>query len=192
MFEDYSERLFSHFVAGRWRVPFAMEPLILRQPGGHVLGQIVPANPQDIERACQALRAVDADACARAADVVAASLDSLVAAHRYQTGQQIALPEIKAFAEAIKGRNRAGRRILLSVPDVSDVGVTPGASLGAALGAGLRGGLVWCPPPEMAFFATRFAELMQQADLPPGGFALLHAQTPGTQAAFRLVADRFG
>ncbi|TVS00423.1 MAG: hypothetical protein EA407_14775 [Rhodobacteraceae bacterium] len=179
MFEDYSERLFSHFVAGRWRVPNATQAIPVCGPDGRALGQIVPANLPDVLRASAALRAADAIARARAAQVVEASAESLVAAHAHQTGQRIDPQRVTSIAEAMAGVHESGAPVLMGAPS----GPLPSAELGAALGAGLCSGVIWCPPPELAVFATHFAEVLQEADLPPGAFALLHAETDQTQAA---------
>ncbi len=190
MFEDYSERLFSHFLAGRWRVPFATRALPLCHPDGRALGQIVPAEARDIARAASALRAADARSCARAADMIGQSAASLCAAHAHQTGMQIDPEQIGVLARAMVAPCGPGQRVILGAPITSAHGTRPGETFGAALGAGLRGGVIWCPPPDWAIFATHLAEVLQRADLPPGAFALLHAQTPGTEAAIREVLGR--
>lgn len=183
MFEDYSERLFSHFVAGRWRVPSATQAIPVCGPDGRALGQIVPANLQDVSRAGAALRAADAIARTRAAQVVEASAESLVAAHAHQTGQRIDQQRIRDLAAAMADAQSGRAPVLLGAPG----GPLPSAELGAALGAGLRKGVIWSPPPELAVFATHLAEVLQEADLPPGAFALLHAETDQTQAAFQTA-----
>lgn len=53
---DLSERLFTHFVGGRWRVPFGSEARVVRNVGGASLGQVLLATPRDLARAQASLR----------------------------------------------------------------------------------------------------------------------------------------
>lgn len=179
MFEDYSERLFAHFVAGRWRVPHATRAISLHRPDGAALGQIVPAGAADVARAANSLRGSEAAARARAAEAVRQAAGTLAAAHALQTGQRIDPHEISRLAGAMVQVFALPTRLVHGAPD------TDFSGFGAALGAGLQSGVIWCPPPRWACFATCLAQVLQGVDLPPGAFALLHAQTPETEALLR-------
>jgi hypothetical protein len=79
MFEDYSERLFAHFVAGQWRAPFGAGCVCVPMPGGRGPGQIVPAGPDDVARAVAVRRGADMAASLRFASVLNAALPELTA-----------------------------------------------------------------------------------------------------------------
>lgn len=157
--EDLSERLFAHFVAGRWRVPFGTEQLPVHRADGTVAGAVVLAEMRDFSRAQDHLHAADRQAQHRAAQALAGF----------------------GMADAVAQARGTSRPVLLSA------GVTDPQALGAALGAGLSGGLIWCPPPEAALVATALARQLHEADLPPGCFALIHAYTPRTAALIRTT-----
>ncbi len=180
MFEDYSERLFAHYVTGRWRAPFASTALPVRLPDGRVPGQIVPAGPRDVARAVAARDGADEAAIARAAHTVEAAQETLAQASALQSGRAPDLAASLALAEGLRSQWLAPADVLLSASNTD-----PG-QIGAALGAGLRQGVIWCPPPDQAIFATTLATVFQQADLPPGAFALLHARVDPTEAALRM------
>ncbi len=150
--DDLSERLFAHFVGGRWRAPFGTEQIPVPRGDGTAAGSVVLAGPRDLARAQACLRGADQPARERAAKVFA----ELGLAHPFETAQQARAP------------------MLVSM------GVEDRQALGAALGAGLAQGVIWCPPPRAALTATDIALRLQGADLPPGCFALIHAFTPRT------------
>lgn len=157
--EDLSERLLTHFVGGRWRVPFATGHVPVLRPDGRPAGAVVMAGPHDVARAVSALRGADDRARLRLADALAPL----------------------GLAEAVsQGPDGQGPAILLA--DAQNR-----TGLGAALGAGIRHGVIWCPPLEAALFATELAQRLQQADLPPGAFALIHTHTPQTEAHLRAT-----
>ncbi len=186
MFEDYSERLFAHFVAGRWRAPFAASPLVLTDATGCPLGQIVPASAADLARAQAALRGADDADCQRAAQCLLQGADWLARAIALQTGARPGHEEIAQMARQIATpRTGSAGVISRALPFVDS-----NATLGEALGAGLRGGVIWCPVPDQAIFATTLAQLFQQADLPAGAFNLVHASVPQTRAALRPLGLR--
>lgn len=175
MIEDYAERLFAHFVAGRWRVPFSTRPGPVCDATGQLIGQIVAAEDADIARARAALRGADDAACARLAEAVLRASDPLAQACEIQTGTRPEPHMLRALAAAI-ARPQPGAAGVFRSGD----GLAP---LGRALGRGVRGGMIWCPPPAQAVFATALAQVIQQADLPAGAFNLLHADLPQTRAA---------
>lgn len=150
--DDLSERLFAHFVGGRWRVPFGTARLNVPRPDGTKAGSVVLAEARDLARAQGCVRGGGKIACDRAAQALATL----------------------GMAEAIVDAPLAKGPFLLTL-DAEDRQL-----LGAALGAGVQSGVIWCPPPHAALFATEIAIQLQSADLPPGCFALLHAFTPQT------------
>ncbi len=156
--EDLSERLFAHFVGGRWRVPFGTEQVPVAHPDGARAGTVVLAEARDVARACNILRGADHVARARA-------------------GKALSDLGIPAFDAPMPPAN---------APVLLNLGTTDPQALGVALGAGLGHGLIWCPPPEAALEATKIALHLQNADLPPGCFALIHAFTPRTE---RLIKE---
>lgn len=186
MFEDYSERLFAHFVAGRWRAPIAASPLVLSDAAGHPLGQVVPAGVADMARARVGLCGADDAACARAAQCLVQGADRLSRAVAFQTGAPLRQADIAQLASRIAQPQQGAAG---TISRVSALG-SPCTTLGDALGAGLRGGVIWCPPPGQAVFATALAQLLQQARLPAGAFNLLHASVPQTLAALRPLELR--
>ena len=185
MFEDFSERLFAHFVAGHWRAPFGDETHAVLSHQGALLGQVVAAGPDDIARAMAVRRGADRQACQRLANAIEVAAGGLAQAYALQSGH---LPEAAAFARmaaALESPLHVGAGGLFTAPD------TRFEELGRALGAGIVGGVIWCPPVEGAVFATALACLVQQADLPPGAFALLHSRVASTESALRATSLRF-
>lgn len=181
MFEDLSERLFAHFVAGRWRVPFGSAAYPVLSHTGKALGQVVTAGPLDVARAVQALRPADDRACHRLAQALAQHIDGLAQAIAIQSGQAPTADQMAQMLDAVGAAHAAKPGILLSARD-SDLG-----RLGHALGAGVMGGVIWCPPVERAVFATAIACVVQHAEMPPGAFAVLHTRAPETETALRAT-----
>ncbi len=168
MFEDYSERLFAHFVAGQWRAPFGAGCVGVPLPGGRGAGQIVPAGPPDVARAVAALRGADLAASLRFAAVLEAALPDLT--------DIFAVPQ--TAAQRLQDRPAGGCIVLGSAS-------TALPSLLRRLSAGVLGGVIYCPAPEQSALATAISVLAQKADLPPGSYAMLHARLPQTEAALR-------
>lgn len=170
MFEDYSERLFAHYVNGRWRAPFGCDAVPVATRSGEVSGQIVPAGARDLTRALQDICPVDHAQRHRLAGAVAASLPYLTQAIATQSWCVPDETELRLMSRAISEVEPS--RVTTCV-----MGANPRrlVELGQAIGAGLGHGVIWCPPPEMAIFATAVAQIVAQSDLRPGGFALLHA-----------------
>lgn len=157
---DLSERLLTHFVGGRWRVPFATGQVAVLHEDGTRAGSAVLAGRDDVMRAKASLRGADPKACRRMADM----LDSL------------GMLPADADRPAIDGP------VILCESD--------SGALGAALVSGLRHGVIWCPPLRATLMATELVTSLQQADLPPGAFALLHADTPQTRGHLRAAGLR--
>lgn len=157
--DDLSERLFAHFVGGRWRVPFGTSPVAVRRADGTRAGTVLLAEARDFARAQSGLRGAERGLRAR------------LARHLEPFG----------MAEAILSAPDAPAPLILCA-DAEDR-----QALGRAIGAGLHQGLIWCPPPQAALAATGIAKQLQQADLPPGCFALLHAFTPQTAPLIRAT-----
>lgn len=184
MFEDYSERLFAHFVAGQWRAPFGDVSCTVPDSGGGSLGQVVPAGPQDVARAVAARRGANMAARARLVRAVDAALPQLAHAVAVQSARPAPVAMLDAMITALRDAPPAPEVVLLSSVHTTLL------QLGAAIGAGVHGGLIWCPPPCQAVLATTLAKAVQIADLPPGSFALLHTRVPQTEAALRATALR--
>jgi acyl-CoA reductase-like NAD-dependent aldehyde dehydrogenase len=157
--DDLSERLFAHFVGGRWRVPFGTGRIAVTRADGLRAGSVVLAEAQDFARAQSALRGAD--------DAARARLAARLAPY--------------GMRDAILSAQPAPAPLILCG------GAADGHALGAALGGGLGHGLIWCPPPDAALPATEIARQVQEADLPPGCFALLHAFTPQTAPLIRAT-----
>lgn len=182
MFEDYSERLFAHYVGGRWRAPYGCVALTVRGQGGSALGQVVLAGARDISRAMAQRTAADDAARARLVQSVHEALPDLALALSLQTGQMPETTRLDGLVRGLKSVCEGTPELVLGTQTSSP------EMLGRALGAGLRGGVIWCPPPEHAVFATAIAQLMQASDLPAGAFALLHTRAPSTEALLRATA----
>ncbi|MFU8898154.1 MAG: hypothetical protein ACNA7L_04590 [Roseinatronobacter sp.] len=181
MFDDFSERLFAHFVAGHWRAPFGDETHAVLSHRGTLLGQVVAAGPPDVARAVAVRCGTDRQGCQRLADRVASAAEGLAQAYALQTGRALDLAQITQMAELIDAPASARGGLIFTAQD------TELAAFGRALGAGLQGGVIWCPPASQAVFATAFACLVQQADLPAGAFALLHTRVSATETALRAT-----
>lgn len=168
MFEDYSERLFAHFVAGQWRAPFSAGCVCVPMPGGRGPGQIVPAGPDDVARAVAVRRGADMAASLRFASVLNAALPELTA-----------IFELPQIAEPQAQDSPVGGCIVLGSAS------TALPTLLRNLSAGVLDGVIYCPAPEQSALATAISGLAQNADLPPGSYAMLHARLPQTEAALR-------
>ena len=178
MFEDFSERLFAYFVAGHWRAPYSEDAYPVTTDQGVGLGQVMAAGQPDIARALNFRRGADWQACRRLADTLEREGDVLVRACALQTGQAPAPAGIDGLVAAFAAPTDAQGGVVFSTR------ATRFEDLGRAMRAGIMGGAIWCPTVDQAVFATAFACLVQQSDLPPGAFALLHAHVPSTKAAF--------
>ena len=179
MFEDYSERLFAHFVAGHWRVPFSDEAHTVLSHQGVALGQVVAAGSRDVARAMLARRVADLQACQRLADALEHAAKDLALAFAIQSGHMPDQAQFALMAAFVADPPHANGGVLFTSRD------THFENFGRALGSGILGGMIWCPPVEQAVFATAIACLVQHADLPPGSFALLHTRVAPTEVALR-------
>jgi hypothetical protein len=79
MFEDYSERLFAHFVAGQWRAPFGAGCVCVPMPGGRGGWPDRACRASDVARAVAVRRGADMAASLRFAAVLNAALPELTA-----------------------------------------------------------------------------------------------------------------
>jgi hypothetical protein len=170
MVEDYSERLLTHFVAGQWRAPFGERCMSVTVPEGKGTGQIVSAGPRDIARALSVMRGGDAVAQQRFGNAIELALPALT--KLFNQHGDLDIKDLQRF-------QRFSPRIVLGSA------CTPLNVLVAALQIGVERGVIFCPAPEQAALAVALATLVQNADLPPGAFALLHARTPKTETALR-------
>lgn len=187
MYEDFSERLFAHYVTGQWRVPFSVNAIAVRPMDGPVLGQIITAGPQDIARVRAGLRGCEGASRARFAAQVARQAGPLASALGAlgARGHPVPASALLQMAQAIADSNgpATGGFGLID----ADLRRDP-AAFGQALGAALGQGAVYVPPPGDALFATCLAQLADQSDLPPGAFNMLHARVPETLAVLRAGA----
>jgi acyl-CoA reductase-like NAD-dependent aldehyde dehydrogenase len=170
MFEDYSERLLTHFVAGQWRAPFGDRCMPVDMPAGKGFGQIVAAGPRDVARAVSCIRAADTAARNRFGHAVQNAWPSLLEGFNQSEDFDIA---------PLQRSESLAPHVLLGSADTSLKVLIP------ALQAGVGGGVIFCPAPEQAVLAVVIATLVQNADVPPGAFAMLPARTPITEAALR-------
>lgn len=182
MFEDLSERLFAHFVAGRWRAPFGNTVFPVLSHAGIALGQVVSAGPPDVARAVQALRAADDHACRRLADALTQEADALAQAIALQTGRAPSSDQLAQMIGAVASPRAARGGIVFSSTESDPL------HFGQALGAGVRAGMIWCPHADQAVFATALTCIMQDVDIPPGAFAMLHTRVPETETALRATS----
>lgn len=180
MFDDYSERLFAHYVNGRWRAPFGCDSVTITTPMGTVAGQIVPAGARDIERAMRALSTVDHTQRQHLADILRASIPHLAQAVAIQSATEPDKTQLELMVSALCDATPSTAAVCVMGPDSARL-----VELGRALGAGLRQGVIWCPPPTLAIFATAIAQLVARANVPPGGFSLLHANSATRHHAIR-------
>lgn len=165
MIADMSEHLLTHYVTGRWRAPLATGAVAVRAADGQILGHVIAAGAADLARAQAGLARCDSAGLRRVADALDAGAEALAQAWAVQTGTAL---DPDALVQAIARPNTVSGGLLQ--------GDRAAPELGAALGSGLRGGLIWCPPPGQALFATVLAQQVAQADIKPGAFNLLHTR----------------
>lgn len=171
---ELRERLFAHFVAGRWRVPLAQRHLAIGGRSG-ALGQIVCAGPNDVTRARSALRGESA-----APDILWQALEA-----RAETFTQLRAhegwpdyPPMRRALPVLPPAAGGHGWVLLSgagcaLPD-----------LAALLIAGAcGGGMIWKPAPA----AAASAHLMMDAIGPLAGGRL--AMVQGDHATGALLAE---
>lgn len=178
MFDDYSERLFAHYVNGRWRAPFGCETVPVATRQGGFSGQIVPAGERDLARALRGIRPVDDAQRQNLAAHVSASIPYLAQAIAIQSWIYPDEAELGLMARAIS--ETVPSPVTTCVFGTDSIRLL---DLGRAIGAGLGQGVIWCPPSEMAIFATALTQIVARSNLLPGGFALLHANTVTRQYA---------
>lgn len=165
---ELNERLFTHFVNGRWRAPRGVRLLPVMQIAPGRAGRIVCAGGEDLAR----LRLEPAPAGAAAAGYAAAR-PALVAL-RHDEGFDDPVTEPCA-APALPG---AGPLVLLSAA------ATPVALLAGVLLAGAARGVLWKPAPG----AAASAHLLMQALAPATGRAVALVQ--GDHATGALAAGQ--
>ena len=173
MIEDFSERLFAHYVGGQWRAPFATDALTVACHDGAIVGQIVPAGAVDVARAVALRKPADPQAVVRFVKTLADAQDDLAQLVALQSGEQPS-----RFTRAPSVEPCAQGAVVFGATD--DLG-----AILDALAASVSGGVIWCPPPSHALLATGLTMIAQRADLPSGSFSLLHAQTPQTEILLR-------
>ncbi|MCC5959376.1 MAG: hypothetical protein JJU08_08540 [Rhodobacteraceae bacterium] len=177
MDEDFTERLFTHFVGGAWRAPFGTRAMPVTLQDGHVVGQVIAAEQADITRLCRTMRGADPAARTRFAALIARAADDLAQALAAQ-GVDVGQTAIAAMSAGICHDPCTGGDPVCLCASVGHHAALFGRHLGAAVS---RGG-VYCPPPNEVLFATLVAGLAAHADLPPGAFNLLHGDNAQTKA----------
>ncbi|WFE76379.1 hypothetical protein [Roseinatronobacter sp. S2] len=176
MDEDFTERLFTHFVGGAWRAPLGTYAMPVTLQDGHVVGQVIAAEQADIARLCRTMRGADPAARTRFATLIARAADDLARALAAQ-GANVGQTAIAAMSGGVCHDHRAGGA---PVCLCASVGHDP-IWFGQRLGEGVSRGVAYCPPPNEVLFATLLAGLAAQADLPPGAFNLLHGDNARTK-----------
>ncbi|MDD7971225.1 hypothetical protein [Roseinatronobacter alkalisoli] len=175
MYEDFSERLFTHYVGGAWRAPLGTRAIPVVTLDGRVAGQVIAAEPADIARLCKGLRGADTAALARFSARVAQAADDLAQA----LAMQGACPDRTAMVQLGAGIGASDGNMRHPVCLHGSVRQAP-QRFGQRLGQGLACGLVYCPPANEALFATLLTCLAAEADMPPGAFNLLHGDPAQT------------
>ena len=165
MIADMSEHLLAHYVTGRWRAPLATGAVAVCAADGQVLGHVIAAGAADMARAQAGLARCDVAGLRRVGEALDAGAEALAQAWAVQAGTAL---DLDALVSAIVSSSRESGGLLRGPHAAPD--------LGAALGSGLRGGLIWCPPPGQALFATVLAQQIAQADIAPGALNLLHTR----------------
>ncbi|MGY6705747.1 hypothetical protein [Roseinatronobacter sp.] len=177
MFEDFSERLFTHFVAGAWRVPYGTRALPVVLQDGRLAGQVIAAEARDVARVCKQMRGADAAAVARFSALISQAAEELAQALSQQGGV-FTREHMQDLSVNVAGQAAtAGQPSCLGVSARQNL-----AQFGQSLGRAIAHGVVYCPQPHDALFATRLACIAQTADLPAGAFNLLHGDHVQTQA----------
>ena len=177
MFDDFSERLFTHFIAGVWRVPYGTRALPVVLQDGRLAGQVIATEAQDVARVCKQMRGADAAAIARFSTLIQQAADELAQALSLQGGAFTGDHIRDLSVNVARQTAMAGQPSCLLVP------VRQGpARFGQALGKAIAHGVVYCPQPQDALFATHLACIAQTAGLPHGAFNLLHGDHVQTQA----------
>ncbi|MBR3369904.1 MAG: hypothetical protein IKG52_04665 [Rhodobacteraceae bacterium] len=171
LYEDFSERLFAHYVGGAWRAPLGTHPIAVVTQDGRALGHVIAAQRADVSRLRNNLRGADAAARGRFADLIVQADASLAQALGAQ-GTCVDAAAISQIAAGIRGDHGAvGHPVCVT----DAVGQAP-SRFGRQLGRALCDGLVYCPPRTDVLFATLLARVAADADLPPGAFNLLHGE----------------
>ncbi|MCC5991028.1 MAG: hypothetical protein JJT99_00750 [Rhodobacteraceae bacterium] len=179
MYEDFSERLFAHYVGGAWRAPFGTKAASVVTRDGQMLGQVIAAECRDVSRALAGLREAGDGARRDFAALVAQQAEDLAEGLAAQ-GARPSTSAILHFAAALAGQEPVAAPVALIRPARDDLSV-----LGQALGRGLGAGVIHCPPVSEAIFATQLARCAAQAGLPAGAFTLLHCPTAAAQKLLR-------
>lgn len=166
---ELNERLFVHFIAGRWMAPLSDRLAEVLPFDRGRMGRLACAGEADVARALAGLRPGRAEGLAQAYAEAAPML------RRLRALEGVADPVDAPGAAVLPGQ---GPLILLSAAD------TPLAQLAALLIAGAERGVIWKPAPR----AAASAHLMMRALGPraAGGLALLQ----GDHASGRALAGQ--
>ena len=181
MFEDYTERLFAHYVGGRWRAPFGAANVPVPVAGGTAAGYVVSAGSRDVARAITFCCGADGVALDRLQNTFSRATSDLVQARVKQLGLSPHAASHALVSDMATAASAPQGSILLSTPD------TGLPVLLKTLGSRMQAGVIWCPPPQQAILATLIAQLVQASDVPAGAFALLHTRVAETEAALRAT-----
>lgn len=179
MYEDFSERLFAHYVGGAWRAPFGTIAASVFTRDGQALGQVIAAECRDVSRALAGLRGAGGAARRDFAALVAQQAEELAEGLAAQ-GVRPSTTAILHFAAALDGAKAGETPVALIRPARDDL-----PAFGHALGRGLAAGVILCPPVSEAIFATQLARFGAQAGLPAGAFTLLHCPSSAAQKMLR-------
>lgn len=179
MYEDFSERLFAHYVGGAWRAPFGTIAASVVTRDGQALGQVIAAECRDVSRALAGLCGAGAGARHDFAALVAQQAEDLAEGLAAQ-GARPPTTAILQLAAALEGAEAGDSPVALIRPARDDL-----PAFGHALGRGLAAGAIYCPPVTEAIFATQLARCGAQAGLPAGAFTLLHCPSAAAQQSLR-------
>lgn len=153
---ELNERLFVHFVAGRWMAPLSSRLLAVRPFDGARMGRLACGDEGDVRRALAGLRAGQAAGLASAYDALRPRLAALRALEGFDDPAELVM------SADLPGQ---GPLVLLSA------GAEPVARLAGLLIAAAPRGVLWKPAPA----AAASAHLLVAALGPraAGGIALL-------------------
>ncbi len=153
--DDLPERLLTHYVGAAWRAPLGGQMCPVPGRGGVVLGQVVRATPADFARAQALMLRPGADIRHRMAALLQDAAPRLV---QDLAARMIDPPDLQSLTA-------------LAV-QYSATGALPFAAGDGTLSTILQ------PPVQNALLGVALARLAEQAGLPAGGLALLHAPLP--------------
>jgi acyl-CoA reductase-like NAD-dependent aldehyde dehydrogenase len=166
---ELNERLFVHFVAGRWRAPLSSRLLAVRPFDGARMGRLACGDDRDVRRAVAGLRAGQA-----------AGLDQAYEGLRPRLAALRALEGFDDLAGALQPAELPGQGPLVLLT----AGAEPVARLAGLLIAAAPRGVLWKPAPAAAASAhLLIAALGPRA---AGGIALVQGDH-ATGAALRAA-----